>query len=139
MPMNTGYENVMSAPMEMSQEAVMAATNNATNGVDPNGVDGEVSDIDVGSDMFNTGFFKKGGMAQTGLGAIKTLGSLWNSFQQNKIARKSQAFQEKTFGINLENQTKTYNTELEDRIRNRYDTERRDPGEADKYIEKNRL
>lgn len=66
------------------------------------------------------GFFGQGGMAQIGLGAISTLGSLWNSFQQNKIAKKSLALQERTFETNLANQTQTYNTELEDRIRNRY-------------------
>jgi len=85
------------------------------------------------------GFFGQGGMAQIGLGAINTLGSLWNSFQQNKIAKKSLALQERTFETNLANQTKTYNTELEDRIRTRYDTERRDPSEADAYIERNKL
>ncbi|MCA1807480.1 MAG: hypothetical protein LC687_06510 [Actinobacteria bacterium] len=85
------------------------------------------------------GFFGQGGMAQVGLGAIQTLGSLWNSFQQNKIAKKSLNLQEKTFETNLANQTKSYNTELEDRIRTRYDSERRDPSEADSYIDKNKL
>ena len=85
------------------------------------------------------GFFGQGGAAQIGLGAISTLGSLWNSFQQQKIAKKSLALQERTFETNLANQTKTYNTELEDRIRTRYDSERRNPAEANQYIENNRL
>lgn len=85
------------------------------------------------------GFFGQGGMAQMGIGAISTLGSLWNSFQQNKIAKKSLALQERTFDTNLANQTKTYNTEMSDRIRTRYASERRDPSEAEGYIEKNKL
>lgn len=85
------------------------------------------------------GFFGQGGMAQMGIGAISTLGSLWNSFQQNKIAKKSLALQERTFETNLANQTKTYNTEMSDRIRTRYASERRDPSEAEGYIEKNKL
>lgn len=89
----------------------------------------------------NPGFFGKGGMAQVGLGAIQTLGSLWNSFQQNKIAKKSLKLQERTFETNLANQKKTYNTELEDRIRNRYQGAGKglDSKEADSYIEKNKL
>lgn len=85
------------------------------------------------------GMFGAGGIAQTAIGAIGTLGSLWNSFQQSKIAKKSLQLQEKTFETNLANQKKTYNTELEDRIRTRYDQERRDPSEADSYVKKNKL
>jgi len=87
----------------------------------------------------NPGLFGKGGLAQTGIAAIGTLGSLWSSFQQNKIAKKSLALQERTFETNLGNQTKTYNTELEDRIRTRYASEGRDSSEADAYVEKNKL
>ena len=84
------------------------------------------------------GFFQQGGMAQMGLGAISTLGGLWNSFQQSKIAKKSLQLQTKAFNTNLKNQTQTYNTELEDRIRTRYATEGRSD-QADSYIEKNKL
>ena len=85
-----------------------------------------------------TGFFQPGGGASLALGAIQTLGSLWNSFQQNKLAKKSFALQERAFETNLRNQTQTYNTALEDRINARYATEGRS-GEAAGYIEKNRL
>ena len=87
------------------------------------------------------GFFGQGGMAQIGLGAISTLGSLWNSFQQNKIAKKSLALQERTFETNLANQTQTYNTELTDRIENRYRSEGREnyQEQADSYVDKNKL
>lgn len=85
-----------------------------------------------------TGFFQPGGGASLALGAIQTLGSLWNSFQQNKMAKKSFALQERAFETNLANQTKTYNTALEDRINARYATEGRS-GEAAGYIERNKL
>jgi len=85
-----------------------------------------------------TGFFQPGGGASLALGAIQTLGSLWNSFQQNKLAKKSFALQERAFETNLRNQTQTYNTALEDRINARYATEGRS-GEAAAYIEKNKL
>ena len=87
------------------------------------------------------GFFGQGGMAQIGLGAISTLGSLWNSFQQNKIAKKSLALQERTFETNLKNQTTSYNTELRDRIENRYRSEGREnyQEQADSYVDSNKL
>ena len=85
-----------------------------------------------------TGFWQPGGGASLALGAIQTLGSLWNSFQQNKLAKKSLALQERAFETNLKNQTQTYNTALEDRINARYATEGRTQ-EAASYIEKNKL
>lgn len=84
------------------------------------------------------GFFQEGGGAAMVLGGIQTLGSLWNSFQQNKIAKQSLNLQTRAFETNLANQTKTYNTALEDRINARYATEGRSQ-EAAAYIDKNRL
>jgi len=66
------------------------------------------------------GFFAPGGGAQFALGAIQTLGNLWSTFQQNKLAKESFQFQKKAYYTNLENQEKTYNTALEDRISTRY-------------------
>jgi hypothetical protein len=87
------------------------------------------------------GFFSQYGPAQFGLSAIQTLGSLWNSFQQNKMAKQSFNFQKEAYQTNLENQTQSYNTELEDRINARYATEGRANAAADaaSYVEKNRL
>jgi len=87
------------------------------------------------------GFFGQGGMAQMGISAISTLGSLWSSFQQNKIAKKSLALQERTFETNLKNQTTSYNTELRDRVENRYRSEGREDyqKQADSYVESNKL
>ena len=88
-----------------------------------------------------TGFFSQYGPAQFALGSIQTLGSLWNSFQQNKLAKQTFKFQKEAYATNLANQEQSYNTELEDRINARYVTEGRTNVEADKaaYLDKNRL
>jgi hypothetical protein len=95
----------------------------------------KVGGIGTGS---KPGFFQEGGMGGFAIGAIQTLGNLWNSFQQNKLAKKSLELQTRAFETNLGNQTKSYNTALEDRINARYATEGRSQ-EAAGYIEKNRL
>lgn len=85
------------------------------------------------------GFFAEGGIGQFALGTIHTLGSLWNSFQQNKLAKQSMAFQKDAFNQNMTNQKKTYNTALEDRINARYVTEGKSQAEAQSYIDRNKL
>ena len=91
------------------------------------------------------GFFRnaKGGFNTDNiglaLGGIQTLGSLWNSYQQNKIAKEQLSLARKTFQTNLENNTQTYNTALEDRIRARHNTEGRSSQETDAYLSENRL
>ena len=85
------------------------------------------------------GFFAQGGVGQFALGAIQTLGSLWNSFQQNKLAKQSFQFQKDAFNTNLANQEKSYNTALEDRINARYVNEGRSQAEADAYIKDHSL
>ena len=85
------------------------------------------------------GFFSQYGPAQYALGAIQTLGSLWNSFQQNKMAKEAMKFQKEAYNTNLANQEQSYNTALEDRINARYVTEGKSQAQADSYIEKNRL
>lgn len=84
-------------------------------------------------------FFQKGGGAGLALGAVQTLASLWSSFQQNQLASKSLALQTRAFDTNLKNQTKTYNTALEDRISSRYVTEGKSQGDAQTYIDKHKL
>lgn len=85
------------------------------------------------------GFFAKGGIGQFALGTIQTLGSLWNSFQQNKMAKESMRFQKEAFATNLANQEQSYNTALEDRIGARYVAEGRSQADADAYIQEHSL
>lgn len=92
-----------------------------------------------GSAPQTPGFFSQYGPTQFALGAIQTLGSLWNSFQQNKMAKESMAFQKEAFATNLANQEQSYNTALEDRINARYVTEGKSQAEANAYIQKNSL
>lgn len=73
------------------------------------------------------------------IGGIQTLGSLWNSYQQHKIAKEQIGLQREAFRTNLENNTQTYNTALEDRIRARHNTEGRTSGETDAYISEHSL
>ena len=82
---------------------------------------------------FNTNNLK------TILGGIEMLGSIWNSFQQQKIAKEQLALARETFQTNLENNKKTYNTALEDRIRSRYVMEGRSSAEADSYLASHNL
>lgn len=134
-----GYENPAlgfgdtgaTSPLTLS-----AASNQLSTGSTVPDVTVNTPDVAGASDP---GLFQEGGAFQVGLGAIKTLGSLWNSFQQNKLAKKSLNLQTKAYETNLANQTQTYNTALEDRINARYAAERRDPAEAQSYIDKNKL
>lgn len=73
------------------------------------------------------------------IGGIQTLGSLWNSYQQHKIAKEQLALQREAFRTNLANNTQTYNTALEDRIRARHHTEGRSSGETDAYLDEHSL
>lgn len=85
------------------------------------------------------GFFAQGGIGQFALGAIQTLGSLWNSYQQQKLAKQAFQFQKEAFNTNLQNQEQSYNTALEDRIRSRYVNEGRSQAEADAYLKEHSL
>jgi hypothetical protein len=73
------------------------------------------------------------------LGGAQLLGSLWNAYNQHKIAKEQMSFARSTFDTNLANQKQTYNTALEDRIRARHNTEGRNTGETDAYLNKHSL
>lgn len=79
------------------------------------------------------------GNLRTALGGVQAIGSLWNSYQQNKMAKQALNLQTRAFETNLANQTQTYNTALEDRIRARHHTEGRSTAETESYLDKNRL
>lgn len=144
----SGYDPIMPQMAGMgttaTNAAIAGAGTSAMGGLSPQTqglVDANINPITGAA--IKPGFFGQGGMAQMGLSAISTLGSLWSSFQQNKIAKKSLALQERTFETNLANQTQTYNTELEDRIRNRYAgagvTGEELDSQTKSYVDKNKL
>lgn len=141
-PINPTLPAPMAGLSSAGADAAVTQANTGVGGLSPATqglIDNNINPIN--GNVLKPGFFGEGGMAQIGIGAIGTLGSLWNSFQQSKIAKKSLALQEKTFETNLANQTQSYNTELEDRIRTRYAAEGREnaDAQADSYIEKNKL
>lgn len=86
-----------------------------------------------------SGFWSKNGGAGLILGGVQVLGNLWNSYQSHKLAKEQMAFAREQWSTNLANQTQTYNTALEDRIRARHNTEGRDARETDAYIEEHSL
>lgn len=94
-----------------------------------------------GGGMFsaNSNFMQNVGGWQGIASGIQTIGNLYMAYQQNKLAKDSLNFQKDSFNKNLANQTQSYNTSLEDKIRSRYVTEGRSSDEADDYLEKNRL
>lgn len=95
--------------------------------------------VDPVTGLAKPGFMQPGGMLSVGIGAVSTLGNLWNSFQQNKLAKQSLALQTRAFETNLGNQTKTYNTGLEDRMRARAAATGQSEREVQSYINKNKL
>lgn len=77
---------------------------------------------------------------QTGLQGLTTIGNLWGAFQGNKLARKQLSLATDAYNTNLTNQIKSYNTQLEDRIRGRHSpTNAIGQAEADRQIEANKL
>lgn len=73
------------------------------------------------------------------LGGLQTIGSIWNAWESQKLAKKQFAFQKDVTETNLRNQIQSYNTTLEDRSRSRAHTEGQDASTAQAYIDNNRL
>lgn len=70
---------------------------------------------------------------------LSGLGQLYIGLKSLGIAKDQLAFSKEAYQTNLNNQRRTYNTALEDRIRSRYVAEGRSSGEADAYLAKNNL
>lgn len=80
-----------------------------------------------------------GGVAQTGIGAVNTIGNLWGAYQANKMAKKQFAFTKDMAETNLSNQIQSYNTALSDRARSRAVTEGQSDATRDQYVADNSL
>lgn len=79
------------------------------------------------------------GTGQLALGGLSALTNLWGANKQMKLAEDQFDFTKKIASTNLNNQVKSYNTALEDRIRSRAATEGSSSAEAEAYLNKNRL
>ena len=76
---------------------------------------------------------------QLGLQGLGTLGSLWGTFQSNKLARDSFNFQKGFAERNLANQIKSYNTALTDRATTRGFVQGDSKDKTQQYINDNKL
>lgn len=76
--------------------------------------------------------------ASLALGGLQAIGGLYNSFQQNKLAKKQFKHTRDVTNTNLTNQIQSYNTALEDRSRNRAHMEGRTQESADAYVEQHK-
>lgn len=72
-------------------------------------------------------------------GGISTLASLYNGFQQNKIAKDQLNFQKQYADINMNNTIKSYNTQLADIANTRAAMEGRSDASAQEYINENQM
>ncbi len=77
--------------------------------------------------------------AKLALSGLGTIGNLWAAFQAQKLAKKQFNFTKDITERNLANQTKSYNTTLEDRARSRASVEDQSMSQQMDYINKNRL
>lgn len=73
------------------------------------------------------------------LGGLGTIGSLWQAWEANKLAKEQFRFQKEITNTNLTNQIQAYNTALEDRTRSRAHTESMSQQDAQAYIDANRM
>lgn len=76
---------------------------------------------------------------QLGLGALNTLGGLYQSNRMLSLAKDQFRHARDTTNTNLTNQIQSYNTALTDRANARGVMEGRDQDSIDKYITENRL
>lgn len=59
-------------------------------------------------------------------GGLETIGNLYMSWQQNKLAKEALQLQRDSYESNLANSTTSYNNSLEDRIRGKYTRSQQD-------------
>lgn len=79
------------------------------------------------------------GTGQLALGGLGAIASLWGGMQANKLANDQFKFTKQTTNTNLNNQIKSYNTSLEDRINSRAAVNGNDQAYVNDYLSKNRL
>ncbi len=75
----------------------------------------------------------------TAIQGLMALNNIINSSKQYRLAKDQFNFTRDTTNTNLNNQIKTYNTSLEDRINSRAAVQGNDSGYVSDYLNKNRL
>ena len=76
---------------------------------------------------------------QLAFGAAQSLSNMWNAYEANKMAKKQFDFTRDFANVNLENQTKQYNTTLADISRTRGQIEGQSQAQQDAYYNANKL
>lgn len=100
----------------------------------------EVGGTTSGNWLSNTLFNKDGGLNVGNIASLLgSIGSIYGAMKSYGLAKDSLNFSKEAFRTNLENQTKSYNTALEDRARSRYAQEGGSQSDADEYVRRNRL
>lgn len=90
-------------------------------------------------DQGNTNFGWNANTLSFGMQGLNALGNMWGAWQAQKLAKDQLNFTKDFANRNLANQTKAYNTALEDRGRSRAFMEGQSAAEAQAYIDRNRL
>lgn len=116
------------------------AFNEGTNGALVNVAEPGAAPFNMGG-MFKSTFLNENGGLNVGniASLLGSIGSIYGAMQSYGLAKDSLDFSKETFKTNLANQTKSYNTALEDRARSRYSQEGGSQSDADDYVRKNRL
>lgn len=102
----------------------------SNNGTNNNGTYGSGLGLGLGANI---------GTAQLALSGLSSLANLWNAFQAQGLANDQFEYTKNVTDTNLNNQIKSYNTALEDRINSRAKAQGMSDEEARQYVEKNRL
>lgn len=94
----------------------------------------------MGGMLKSTLFNENGGLNVGNIASLLgSIGSIYGAMKSYGLAKDSLNFSKEAFRTNLENQTKSYNTALEDRARSRYAQEGGSQSDADEYVRRNRL
>lgn len=93
----------------------------------------------VGGTSSGSGFGFNTDTLGVAIGGLQALGSLWNAWEANKLAKEQFKFAKEAWNTNLTNQMQTYNTTLEDRIRSRAAFEGMSSEDAQAYIDTHKL
>lgn len=116
------------------------AFNEGANGTLVNVAEPGATPFSMGGMLKSTLFNENGGLNVGNIASLLgSIGSIYGAMKSYGLAKDSLDFSKETFKTNLANQTKSYNTALEDRARSRYAQEGGSQSDADDYVRKNRL